>query len=572
MPIHNSEIAQRFATLADLIEIEGANPFRVRAYRNAARVIQDHANSMATLVERDEDLSALPGIGEDLAGKIAELVRTGELEVLEETAARVPVELARLTRIDGLGPKRVQALYQALQVRSVDDLRRAVDDGRVRALEGFGEKTEQQIRDGLEALADGERRTPLAEAEDIARTMAEYLRGIDGVKRLEVAGSFRRRKETVGDLDIVITARRDAAVMDGFVGYDEVDEVVSRGETRSTVRLRSGMQVDLRVVPEVSYGAALLYFTGAKAHNIRLRRMAQDKGWKVNEYGVFAGDERIEAGTEAAIYERLGLDYVVPELREDRGEIEAAGKGELPSLVCVDDIRGDLHCHTDATDGRDGLDAMVEAARERGYGYLAITDHSRRVSVAGGLDERALRRQLERIDRLNDRLDDFVVLKSVELDILEDGSLDLPGSVLDELDLVVCAVHYGFDLDRDRQTERILRALDDPRVDILAHPSGRLIGERGPYDVDMQRLVEGAAERGCCLEVNAQPQRLDLDDTHCKMAKEAGARLVVSSDAHSVHDLGKLRFGIDQARRGWLEPDDVLNTLALDALRRALRR
>ena len=572
MPIHNREIAAKFETLADLLEIEGANPFRVRAYREAARVVQDHGRDMADMVERDEDLSELPGVGDDLAGKIAEIVHTGGLSLLDEVSARVPAELAELTRIDGLGPKRVQALYRSLDVHGVNDLRRAARDGRVRELDGFGERTEQKILQGLEAFTDGERRTPLAEAEDIARTFAGYLRDVDGVKRLEVAGSFRRRRETVGDLDIVVTAKRGSPVMDRFVAYDEVDAVVSQGDTRATVRLRSGMQVDLRVVPEVGFGAALVYFTGSKAHGIRLRRIAVDRGWKLNEYGVFDGDERIAGRTEADVYARLGLDWVPPELREDRGEIEAAGDGRLPRLVEVDDIRGDLHCHTDETDGRDTLDAMVDAARVRGYRYLAITDHSQQVSVARGMDEKRLRRQLERIDELNASLDDFVVLKSIELDILADGSLDLPDSVLDALDLVVCSVHSKFDLSRDRQTERILRALDNPRVNILAHPSGRLIGERSGYEVDMERLLEGAHERGCCLEVNAQPHRLDLDDIHCRMAKEAGVKLAVSTDAHSAHHLANIRHGIDQARRGWLEPSDVLNTRDTEELRRVLKR
>jgi DNA polymerase (family X) len=572
MPIHNSEIAAKFETLADLLEIEGANPFRVRAYREAARVVQDRGQAMAGMLERGEDLSELPGIGDDLAGKIAEIVRTGSLSLLDEVGARVPAELAELTRVDGLGPKRVQALYQSLDVHSMDDLRRAARDGRVHELDGFGEKTEQKILQGLEALEDGERRTPLADAEEIARTLAEYLRGVDGVKRLELAGSFRRRKETVGDLDIVVTAKRGSPVMDRFVGYDEVDEVVSQGDTRATVRLRSGMQVDLRVVSEVGFGAALLYFTGSKAHGIRLRKIAVEQGWKLNEYGIFDGDERIAGRTEEDVYERLGLDCVPPELREDRGEIEAARDGGLPRLVSVEDLRGDLHCHTDETDGRDDLATMVDAARDRGYRYLAITDHSRHVSVARGMDEKRLRRQLERIDELNASLDDFVVLKSIELDILEDGRLDLPDSVLDELDLVVCAVHSKFDLPRDRQTGRILRAMDNRRVNILAHPSGRLIGERSGYDVDMERLLDGAHERGCCLEVNSQPHRLDLDDTHCRMAKEVGVKLAISTDAHSIHDLDNIRHGIDQARRGWLEASEVLNTLDTAELRRVLKR
>ena len=572
MPLHNSEIAARFETLADLLEIEGANAFRVRAYRNAARVVRDSSKSIAAAVEEGEDLSELPAIGEDLAGKIGEIVRTGRLGLLEEVQSRVPAELAELMEVDGLGPKRVQALYRSLEVRSLDDLRQAAEEGRIREVSGFGAKTEQKILQSLEARGGEEQRTRLAQAEEIAGPLADYLEDVEGVKQLVVAGSFRRRRETVGDLDLVVTAKRDSPVMDRFTAYEEVEEVVSHGKTRSTVRLRSGMQVDLRVVPEVSYGSALMYFTGSKAHNIALRKIAVDQGWKINEYGMFEDDERIAGRTEEEIYEKLGLDYVPPELREDRGEIAAAREHELPQLVSVDDIRGDLHCHTTETDGHDDLETMVEAARSRGYAYLAITDHSRHLSVANGMDEKRLRRQLERIDALNDDSADFVVLKSVELDILEDGTLDLPDSVLDELDLVVCSVHYKFDLSQERQTERILRAMDNPHVNILAHPSGRLIGERKAYAVDMERLVEGARERGCFLEVNAQPARLDLNDLHCRMAKEAGVKVSISTDAHSSANLGNLRHGVDQARRGWVEAGDVLNAMSLEALRKALRR
>jgi DNA polymerase (family 10) len=572
VPVHNSEIADQFETLADLLEIEGANPFRVRAYRNAAQTVRSHGQGMAGLVEAGEDLSELPDIGDDLAQKIAEIVRTRKLRLLEEVEARVPLELARLTRLDGLGPKRVQALYRELGVRSLDDLRRAAEAHRVRGLKGFGAKTEERILHGLRDFQAEEPRTPLAEAEEIAGSLAAYLGGCAGVKQLAVAGSFRRRRETVGDLDIVVTASRASPVMERFVAYDSVKEVVSKGSTRSSVRLRSGLGVDLRVVPEVSYGAALMYFTGSKAHNIALRRIAVDKGWKVNEYGVFDGEERLAGRTEEEIYRKLGLPYIEPELREDRGELTAAREGRLPRLVTVEDIRGDLHCHTTETDGHDDLPTMVAAARRRGYAYVSISDHSRRVAMARGLDEKRLRRQMEQIDRINEALTGIVVLKSIELDILEDGSLDLPDEVLRDLDVVVCAVHYKLDLPQDKQTERILRAMDNPNVNILAHPTGRLIGGRAPYALDMERIIEGARERGCFLEVNSQPSRLDLNDIHCRMAREAGVKVAISTDAHSAGQLANVRHGVDQARRGWLEAGDVLNTLGLEDLRRALRR
>jgi DNA polymerase (family 10) len=392
------------------------------------------------------------------------------------------------------------------------------------------------------------------------------------VKQVTVAGSFRRRRETVGDLDILVTAKKGSPVMQRFVDYDEVEETISQGDTRATVRLRSGLSVDLRVVAEVSYGSALMYFTGSKAHNIALRTIAVKKGYKVNEYGMFRDEKRVAGKTETEIYKRLGLRYVEPELREDRGELEAARKKRLPELITLDDIRGDLHCHSKASDGHDDIEAMARAAKALGYKYLSINDHSHHVTVAHGLDEKRLCRQLEAIDRLNERLEGIAVLKSIEVDILEDGSLDLGDEVLAQLDFTVCAVHYKMDLSQKRQTERILRAMDNPYFNILAHPSGRLINEREPYAIDMERIMDAARERGCALEVNAQPSRLDLTDTHCRMAKELGVKIVISTDAHSTRDLELMCYGIGQARRGWLEPDDVLNTLSLKDLRTALKR
>ncbi|MGD8643076.1 MAG: DNA polymerase/3'-5' exonuclease PolX [Chromatiales bacterium] len=572
MPIHNSEIAERFETLADLLELEGANPFRVRAYRNAARTIRGYGKAMADLVKAGEDLSKLPDIGKDLAAKIAEMVRTGKLEALEEVQHRVPRALSELMRLQGLGPKRVKTLYDTLNIRSIEDLKRAARSGQIRELPGFGEKTEAMIMSRLAHFAGTKRRTPLPEAEEIVTPLVEHLKKSPGVKQVTVAGSFRRRRETVGDLDILVTAKKGSPVMQRFVDYDEVEETISQGDTRATVRLRSGLSVDLRVVAEVSYGSALMYFTGSKAHNIALRTIAVKKGYKVNEYGMFRDEKRVAGKTETEIYKRLGLRYVEPELREDRGELEAARKKRLPELITLDDIRGDLHCHSKASDGHDDIEAMARAAKALGYKYLSINDHSHHVTVAHGLDEKRLCRQLEAIDRLNERLEGIAVLKSIEVDILEDGSLDLGDEVLAQLDFTVCAVHYKMDLSQKRQTERILRAMDNPYFHILAHPSGRLINEREPYAIDMERIMDAARERGCALEVNAQPSRLDLTDTHCRMAKELGVKIVISTDAHSTRDLELMCYGIGQARRGWLEADDVLNTLSLKALRKALKR
>ncbi|HEX9803341.1 MAG TPA: DNA polymerase/3'-5' exonuclease PolX [Gammaproteobacteria bacterium] len=572
MPMHNAEIADLFDTLADLLEIEDANPFRIRAYRNAALTIRQYARSMKSLIDAGEDLTELPAIGDDLAKKIQIIVETGKLPLLEEVRARTPAALSELMAIEGLGPKRVKALYKALKIRSLDDLKRKAKSGKIRELEGFGEKTEAHILEHIERYSGKEKRMKLAAAEEVADGLCAYLKGIDGVKELTVAGSYRRRKETVGDLDILVTARKDSPVMRRFAEFDEVAEVISRGKTRSSVVLRSGLHVDLRVVPQVSYGAALQYFTGSREHNIEVRRLAVKKGYKINEYGVFDGDKRIAGKTEKEIYATVGLPCIEPELRENRGEIEAGLKGKLPKLIELKDIRGDLHCHTIVTDGRNSIEEMALAARELGYEYLSINDHSRHVTVAKGLDEKRLRQQLEEIDALNDELEGITILKSIEVDILEDGKLDLPDSVLRELDFTVCAVHYKFNLPRDKQTDRIIRAMDNPLFIILAHPSGRLIDEREGYDVDMERVMLAAKERGCHLEVNAQPARLDLTDIHCKAAREIGLKFSIATDSHSTAGFANMRFGIDQARRGWLEAADVLNTCSLKKLRSAFQR
>jgi DNA polymerase (family 10) len=572
MPVHNAEIAALFNRLADLLEVEDANPFRVRAYRNAARTIAGHAQNIADLLASGRDLSELPGIGEAIAEKIRTIVETGRLPQLEEVEARTPGALSDLMKIEGLGPKRVKALYRELNIRTPEDLERAARSGRIRELEGFGEKTEEMILQRVGRFHGEAQRMRLPDAEDIANPLVAYLRKTRGVKEITVAGSFRRRNETVGDLDLLVTASGDSPVMDRFAAYDEVIEVVSRGKTRSTVVLRSGLHVDLRVVPQASYGAALCYFTGSKAHNIALRKIGVKKGYKVNEYGVFKGEKRIGGKTEQEVYRKLGMDYVEPEMRENRGEIELALAGGLPRLINREDIRGDLHCHTSATDGRNSLEEMAGAARARGYEYLAITDHSRHVTVAHGLDRTQLLKEIRRIDILNAKLDDIVILKSSEVDILEDGSLDLPDSVLRELDFTVCAVHYNFRLPAKQQTERIIRAMDNPCFSILAHPTGRLINEREAYDIDLQQIMKAAKERGCFLEINAQPARLDLTDTYCKLAKDMGLMVAISTDAHSIDQLDFMRFGLGQARRGWLEAGDVLNTRKLDELKGLLKR
>ena len=572
MPVHNADIATIFEEIADLLEIENANPFRVRAYRNAARQLQGMGVPAADMVAKGEDLTELPGIGDDLAAKIKEIVETGQCQFLEKLRKKTPPTITELLKIPGLGPKRVRTLYHELDVHTIEQLARAARDGRIRALPGFGEKTEATILEAISAHVEKQARFKLAVAAQYAEPFRKYLETIPGVKQVVLAGSYRRSRETVGDIDILVTATDAEKVMDRFVAYDEVKDVMARGPTRATVMLKSRMQVDVRVVDKDCFGAALQYFTGSKAHNIEIRRLAQERKLKISEYGVFKGEKRIAGDTEESVYRAVGLPWVPPELRENRGEIEAARAGKLPKLVEFADLRGDLHAHTKATDGHNTLREMAEAARERGFEYIAVTEHSRRLTVAHGLDPQRLRKQMNEIDRLNGELKNITILKGIEVDILEDGRLDLPDDVLSELDLVVGAVHSKFHLSRAKQTDRILRAMDHPHFTILAHPTVRLLDSREPYDVDMLKIIRRARERGCFLELNAHPERLDLLDIYCQMARDEEVLVAISSDAHSTQDFDNLVYGVGQARRGWLEKKDVLNTRSLKLLRPLLKR
>ncbi|MBS3803043.1 MAG: DNA polymerase/3'-5' exonuclease PolX [Oleiphilaceae bacterium] len=571
--MHNAEIARKFHELADLLEIQDANPFRVRAYRNVASIIEGSSRAIEDRVGKGEDLSQIKGIGEDLAGQIESLVKNGTLSQLEEARKEVPEELIQLMRLEQLGPKRTKQLHDDLGITSLDQLRTAAEEGKISALSGFGKKSEEKILDELGKLKpEKEQRMRLGEAEQVAGPLVDYLDELDEVKKIVVAGSYRRRKETVGDLDILVACEDSAPVMKRFTTHPEVADVVSKGKTRSTVYLKSGLQVDLRVVAEKSYGAALHYFTGSKAHNVAIRQIGVDRGLKINEYGVHKGDKLIAGKTEEEVFDQVGLPWIPPELRENRGEIEAAREGRLPKLVEEKDIRGDLHMHTDATDGRNSLREMAEAAKKLGHDYIAITDHSRRLTMANGLTPKRLREQMEAIDRLNEELEGIRVLKGIEVDILEDGGLDLPDDVLKELDVTVCSIHSKLNLSRKKQTERVLRAMDNRYFNILGHPTGRLINKRDPYPIDLEAIVEGARERGCCLEINSQPKRLDLPGRYAQMVKEAGVLGVISTDSHATDHLGFMHLGVSQARRGWMEKDDLLNTRTLEHLKKALAR
>jgi DNA polymerase (family 10) len=564
MPVHNADIAAVFEEIADLLELGDENPFRVRAYRNAARVVSGLSLDLAATLAEGAELPKLPGIGADLDGKIHEIAATGSCKLLAQLRRRFPAGITALLALPGLGPKRVRAL-RAARIGSLEDLRRAARAGKLPALPGFGEKTAQRIVDAAQAQLAAPRRFKLSLAAQYAEPLAKYLGAV-------VAGSYRRRKDTVGDLDFLVVSDEPEKVGARFVKYPEVKEVLASGTTRSSARLASGIQADLRVVPKESYGAALHYFTGSKAHNIAVRKLGIARGLKVNEYGLWRGEKRVAGETEESVYAAVGLPYIEPELRENQGELEAARRGALPRLVELADLRGDLHAHTSTTDGRNTVREMALAARARGVEYCAITDHSRRLAMAHGLDPRRLEKQIAEIDDVNRDLRGITVLKGIEVDILEDGSLDLPDSVLAKLDLVVCAVHGSFGLSRARQTARVLKALCNPHVSILAHPTGRLIGEREAYELDMLAVMRKAKRLGVALELNAHPDRLDLNDVHCRMAKDEGVLVSIGSDAHGVDGFDVLRYGVGQARRGWLEKKDVLNARPLVELTRWLAR
>lgn len=560
--MENVDIARIFEEVADLLEIQDESPFRVRAYRTAARTLAALGEPAAGLVERAGAgaLTALPGIGKDLAGKIVELLETGELPLLKQLAAKTPESLVEMMRIPSLGPKRARLLYERLGVETVDELEQAARSGRLLEVRGFGEKLAATILDGCVKRRATAGRVRLADAEAQVAPLLEHLRAARGALAVEVAGSLRRRKETVGDVDILVSASQGEPVASRLMAYPDIKQVLAHGATKCSVVLRSGLQIDLRVVPPESYGAALHYFTGSKAHNIAVRTLGVNRGLKINEYGIFRDDRRIAGRAEADVFRAVGLPWIPPELREDAGEIEAARERRLPELVEVGAIRGDLHVHTTYTDGRDELEAMVRACKARGYDYVAITDHTQAVRVARGLDARGLREQARAVDRLRRTIGGITILHGAEVDILEDGSLDLDDAALAALDYVVASVHSKLTMPEPAMTRRVLRALESPFVTALGHPTGRLLGKREPYALDVARIARAARALGVLLEINAQPERLDLCDVHVRLAREAGAKLVVATDAHAVGELDFMRHGIDQARRGWCAGADIANT------------
>jgi DNA polymerase (family 10) len=572
MTLHNEDVASAFDEMADLLAIRGENAFRIRAYRRAAQIVRGLTRNLAEMGGAAE-FDALPGIGADLAGKIAELLKTGRLAALERLRRQVPAGLRELLKLPGLGPARVRALNASLGVRGIEDLRRALAHGRLPAIPGFGKALEARLRAAVaaDATTASTRRLALSVASQYAEPLRAYLQSIRGVSRVQIAGSYRRGRETVGDLDAVVCAPRTVNLAAALQRYPDLRELTASGGTKITGTLRNGLQVDIRVVPPESFGAAVYYFTGSRDHNIRLRRRAQERGYKLNEYGLYRGNQRIAGASEEELLAALDLPWIAPELREDRGEIEAAGKRALPELVQRNDLQGDLHVHTDASDGQDSLEKMTSAAHARGLRYVAITDHSKYLGIVHGLSAERLARQIDAIDALNAKSRDLVILKGAEVDILEDGSLALPDDVLRPLDVVVIAIHSHFDLRAASQTRRLLRALERPYVSILAHPSGRLLGERPAYAFDFERVLEAVRARRCFLEINAQPQRLDLDDLLIKAARDRSVLLSIASDAHSAGQLDLLAAGVRQAQRGWATKQDILNTRPIRELRALLR-
>ncbi len=568
----NAEIARQLSRLADLSELDGDNPFKVRAYRNAAATLKDLGTAVEDLVSSGADLTSIKGVGKEIAAKVETLVRTGQMPQLLELEARVPVGLLELTQVKGLGPKQVTTLWRELGVESVDALEAAARAGRLADLKGFGVRSTERVLRGIDSYRRNVGRMPLGHVDVVLAPLLEHLLRVPGLKRLEVAGSYRRRKESVGDIDLLAEVDEPGGLSDALAEYDEVGTVIGKGETKTSVELASGLQVDLRTVEGASFGAALLYFTGSKEHNVELRQLALDRGWHLNEYGLFEGGapgkdrpggNRLAGATEEELYELLGLAFVPPELRQGRGEVAAAAAGDLPDLVELADLRGDLHMHTTWSDGRDSLGSMIEACVALGYEYMAVTDHSRSLALQGGLDDAKLRDQHVELAELTADRTDIRVLRGMEVDILRDGSLDVSDEQLANLDVVLVSVHSFFELPEVDQTERVVRALTHPRVNVYAHPLGRQIGQRDPISIDLDAVFEACAANGVAVEHNASPRRLDLPDVHLRAAVARGLKVFIGSDAHSARGLGVMHLGVSQARRAWVTAGDVMNTRPL---------
>ena len=578
--MENLDVARTLTELADLLEIQGASPFRIRAYRNAVNTINSLSRPLKDMVAAGEDLTELPGVGKSVAKYIGEFLTSGSISRLEEVSAEFPRSLVQLMRLDGVGPKKARKLFEELDVRTVDDLAAELEAGRVQTLDGFGVKSAAKILDAIEDHKKHTGRFQIRETERLIAGLLEHMQSAPGVARIELAGSLRRRKETIGDVDILAELDGDGTpVVDHFVSFSGAQRVVGAGSTKGSIVLHSGLQVDLRVIPSRSFGAALQYFSGSKEHNVAVRSRAVRQGLRVNEWGVFRvpeteddepigkeDGERLAGDTEQSVYEVLGMSWVPPELRENRGEVEAACEDELPELVSLEDIRGDLQMHSTWSDGKASVEEMARSCLERGYEYFALTDHSQAMAMVQGLTPERAREQWAEIEQVQELVPGIRILKSVEVDILKDGSLDMPDDVLEQLDVLVISVHSFMDQNKKTMTDRVLRAMQHPSADILAHPTGRIINRREPFELDVEAVLEAAADLSVAVELNANPNRLDFSDVHVHRAKELAVPVVISTDAHSLRGLADMRFGVDQARRGWLEASDVLNTRSVEEM------
>jgi len=566
----NQDIANIFYHIAEILEIQGENPFKIRAYIKAAQTIESYTKELSEIKDIEE-LKHLPGIGEKIALKIKELLETGKLEMYEKLKKSEFAPLVELLEVPGMGPKHVKLIYDKLGIKTVDQLEKAAKAGKLRDLPGLGEKTEQNILKGIEQERRHKERFPLGVILPRAESIVLQLKKVKEVKNISLAGSLRRMKETIADVDILVSSLKPKVVFNAFVKLPEVQTVLSKGATKSSIVTRDGIQMDLRVVKPESYGSAQHYFTGSKAHNIRIRSLGVDRGLKINEYGVFKGEKSIAGKSEEEVFNSVGLPFIPPEMREDWGEIEAAKKRKLPHLIELKDLKGDLHIHSNWTDGRSAIEEMALAARKMGYQYIALCDHSPTIGITNGLTPQRLLKQKEEIKRLNRKFKGFFILSGVEVDIRSNGKLDFEDEILKGLDIVVGAVHTKFTQSKEEMTKRIIRAIENPYVHIIAHPTGRLIGKRDPYEVDMDKLLDAAKANGKIMELNAYPDRLDLNDLHCRKAREKGVKVAISTDAHWTEHLHWIKYGIATARRGWLEPEDVVNTLSLEKLLKILK-
>jgi len=571
--MENSEFAKIFFEIAELLELKGENVFKIRAYQKAARNVENLSKNLEEIYKSGgiKALKEVPGIGESIAEHIEEIIKTGTFKKYQELLKEFPKDFTKMIEVPGIGPKTAMLLLKKLKIDSVEKLEEAVKAGKLRGLPGMGAKKEENILKGLELKKKVKGRFLLPESLVSADAIVKALKKLKEVDQIVPAGSLRRWQETIGDLDILVTSKSPEKIMKTFTTLPQVNQVLSKGLTKSSVVLKNGMQADVRVVEPKSFGAALHYFTGSKQHNILIREMAVKKGLKISEYGIFKGKKQIGGKIEDEIFKSVGLPFIPPELRQGTDEIEAAKAGKLPKLIELENICGDLQMHTKWSDGNNSIEEMAEYGKKLGYEFIAITDHSKAVRVAGGMDEKEVLKQIKEIDKINSKLKGIKALKGIEVDILADGTLDLSDSVLKELDVVIAAVHSRFKMPKDEMTKRIVKAFDNKYVNILSHPTGRVIGKRDPYEVDMEKIIKAAADTGTHLEINAYPERLDLNDIHARQAKEKGVRISIGTDSHVDNQMDNMKYGVAVARRGWLEKNDVINTFSLEKLQKELK-